>query len=331
MCQKKELKVAHLCCGIGGTALGFEEAGFKTVYANEIWPLHANTFENNFEIKVDVKNVEQINLDELPSFDVLTSSLPYVDFATEEIDIMRHPIYQGAYRIVEYSKPQVFCLEMLHSKRQNENKLQWLQDYLDKFNQLGYQIQTTIVSDRIEGGCPTHRSSWIAIGFLNEDQSNRFKGIEPNQETILINDCVDFTHQEDDNHYIEMYMKTGQRQQKIGELTPSPVGIYRIKKFHQSPDEWCSDDFVLVNNENGRVQMFGLDYRHINQVVRDEKGVRVLSIREKLNFKGFPTTFKIGNESKSFFENYREVSGQVSAAMCVPLAKQIAKAIKETF
>lgn len=47
------LKCASFFAGVGGIDMGFEQAGIKTIYANEFDEYVADTFECNYGIKVD--------------------------------------------------------------------------------------------------------------------------------------------------------------------------------------------------------------------------------------------------------------------------------------
>ena len=64
------LKIASFFAGVGGIDLGFENAGFKTIYANEFDNYAADTFEMNFDVKVDRRDINDVQADEIPEFDI---------------------------------------------------------------------------------------------------------------------------------------------------------------------------------------------------------------------------------------------------------------------
>lgn len=54
----KKWTVGSFFAGVGGIDLGFEQTKhFKVVYANEIDPFPAETYELNFKNKVDVRDI----------------------------------------------------------------------------------------------------------------------------------------------------------------------------------------------------------------------------------------------------------------------------------
>ena len=63
--------VASFFAGVGGIDLGFEETGkVKTIYANEFDPYAAQTYEQNFEIKVDERDIHEVLPEEVPDADI---------------------------------------------------------------------------------------------------------------------------------------------------------------------------------------------------------------------------------------------------------------------
>lgn len=75
-------KVACFFAGVGGIDLGFEQTGaFEVVYANEIDKYPIATYENNFNIRADCRDINTINASEMPEFDVMVGGFPCQAFS----------------------------------------------------------------------------------------------------------------------------------------------------------------------------------------------------------------------------------------------------------
>ena len=62
--------IASFFAGVGGIDLGFEQTNkCKTIYANEFDPSPVKTYEANFNIKVDNRDIKEVEPDEIEDFD----------------------------------------------------------------------------------------------------------------------------------------------------------------------------------------------------------------------------------------------------------------------
>lgn len=73
------MKIASFFAGVGGIELGFNQ--FQTIYANEIDPRATLTYEKNFEIKVDCRDILNVDEKSIPNFDILLGGFPCQAFS----------------------------------------------------------------------------------------------------------------------------------------------------------------------------------------------------------------------------------------------------------
>ncbi|WP_438271483.1 DNA cytosine methyltransferase [Schaalia turicensis] len=60
---------------------GFEETGkVKTIYANEFDPYAAQTYEQNFDLKVDGRDIHEVAPEDVPDADIFVGGFPPLGF-----------------------------------------------------------------------------------------------------------------------------------------------------------------------------------------------------------------------------------------------------------
>ena len=62
-------KIVSVFSGVGGIDIGFEEAGFKTIFASDIWDIACDSFKANFSncevvcddiVNIDFKKIKKL-------------------------------------------------------------------------------------------------------------------------------------------------------------------------------------------------------------------------------------------------------------------------------
>ena len=155
-------------------ALGFEQAGFTTVYANEIDVYPARTFEENFDVKVDVRDITTIEASELPDFDVLLAGFPCQAFSLAGKQLgfndARGTLFFEAARILKEKRPKAFLLENVKGLVAHDNG-NTFKVILETLNQLGYDDHYKILNTR-HFNIPQNRERIYIVGFLRSSVSN---------------------------------------------------------------------------------------------------------------------------------------------------------------
>lgn len=85
--MKKKLTVIDFFCGAGGFSEGFRQMGFEIKYGYDHWKPAVDTFNHNFNLECNVKNILDFKtsieeIDNLPNTEVIIGSPPCVSFSS---------------------------------------------------------------------------------------------------------------------------------------------------------------------------------------------------------------------------------------------------------
>lgn len=127
--MEKVYKIGELFCGAGGLALGVDRAEIednegiihkcKHIWANDLEEDACKTFEKNIaddqKCEVICKDVENINLEELPTIDGLLFGFPCNDFSLvgeqQGMEGEHGPLYSYGVKVMESHNPKFFIAE----------------------------------------------------------------------------------------------------------------------------------------------------------------------------------------------------------------------------
>lgn len=175
----KKPKVISLFSGAGGLDIGFKQAGFRTIYASDVWKLACDTLkENDMADEIycgDVRNIDFIVLKEkYGEIDCLIGGPPCPPYSQT-----RHYLVGKAngfddehagfavpeyFRAVEELNPKVFLFENVDGFTFKTHMEEF--DFLKrKADELGYDISYKVVNCA-NYGVPQTRKRFFCIGSL---------------------------------------------------------------------------------------------------------------------------------------------------------------------
>jgi DNA (cytosine-5)-methyltransferase 1 len=112
-----DLTCASFFAGVGGIDLGFEEQGFRTIYANEFDEKARGTFALNFpHVELDRRDIREVSANEVPSTDIIVGGFPCQAFSIEGYqqgfrdEKGRGTLFFELTRIIEEKQPQAIFL-----------------------------------------------------------------------------------------------------------------------------------------------------------------------------------------------------------------------------
>lgn len=308
------MKVASLFSGIGGIDLGFQQAGFEIVWANEMDAAACRTYRYNFPnanlIEGDIKKISE---DIIPDFEVLVAGFPCQPFSIAGLQKgfkdRDGNLFFEITRIIEKKSPKVVFLENVPNLMEHDEGKTFLVIY-NSLAQLGYAVYYRVLSANEYGNLPQIRKR-IYIVAVREDMANQ-KFIYPDpidlklQSSDIIKRSV---KQHDIYYYTEGYMY----EQLISRMKDR-MAIYRLTdtEVRWTKNRMCPTLTANMGTHKDRVH-----------VVWDNYGVRKLTLRECLDFQGFPKEFYFP-KTITINDAYKQIGNTVP----VPVIKRLAEAIK---
>jgi len=166
------MKAIDLFAGVGGLSLGFSQAGFEIVYANEYDKSIADAFAKNHpNTIVDSTDIRDINFEKVfrkfeNKVDVVMGGPPCQGFSQKGkrigINDERNFMFQQFVKVVEIVKPEFFILENVPNILSAEGG--YFKDEIIKvFRKLGYDVKAKVLKAE-KFGVPQTRRRAVFLG-----------------------------------------------------------------------------------------------------------------------------------------------------------------------
>lgn len=307
--------VCSLFSGIGGIDLGFIQAGFDIVWANEMDAAACRTYRHNFPntnlIEGDIK---RIATSDIPDCDVLTAGFPCQPFSIAGLQKgfkdRDGNLFFEITRIIDAKRPKVVFLENVPNLMEHDNG----KTFLVIFNglaQFGYTVYYRVLASNDYGNLPQIRKR-IYIVAIREDISNRlYQYSEPMELTLKSSDIINRSVKQHDIYYYT----EGKMYDRLVAHMKDRKAIYRITdtEVRWTKNQMCPTLTANMGTHKDRMH-----------VVWDDYGIRKMTLREGLDFQGFPKEFYFPN-TITIDDAYKQIGNTVS----VPVIARLATKIKE--
>lgn len=158
--------VVSLFSGCGGLDLGFKQAGFEILFANDFNKDAVETYKKNIGNEIVLGDITKINEDDLPkNVDVLLGGFPCQGFSLanvkRSIDDSRNYLYKQMFRIAKIINPKIIVAENVSGIITLAGGLIF-KEILKELEDLGYLVEWKLV-DTAFFGVPQHRKRVIII------------------------------------------------------------------------------------------------------------------------------------------------------------------------
>ena len=164
--------LVSLFSGCGGMDIGFEQAGFHRIWANDFDADAQATFRLNLG-EIDGRDIRTVPDDDIPNCDVITAGFPCQPFSNagsrKGINDSRGMLYLECLRIIKAKMPKVFLFEnvkgLMSSKFSDGRNL--VEVISADLNEMGYAV-TYKVLNAADYGVPQKRERLIMVGLRND-------------------------------------------------------------------------------------------------------------------------------------------------------------------
>ena len=312
----KKYTVASLFAGIGGICLGFKQAGFDIAWANEVDSAACKTYRYNFGAEYLVeKDIRKIQASSIPDIDVVAGGFPCQPFSIagrqRGFNDKRGNLFFEITRIVAAKHPKVIFLENVSNLVEHDDGKTFLVIY-NSLVQFGYTIYYRVMATNEYGNLPQTRKR-IYIVCIRDDIAETviYRHPEPIKLSLNAFDIIDKAEKKNDVYY---YSKQTEMYHYLESNMRDHEAIYRIidAGARRTKDKMCPTLIANMGTYPDRVP-----------VIWDNYGIRKLTLRECLDFQGFPKEFYFPN-TITIDDAYKQIGNSVS----VPVIKRIAEQIK---
>ena len=307
------IKVASMFSGIGGIDLAFQQAGFDIVWSNEKDTAACKTYKCNFSSVNLVENdVRNIDIYDIPAFDVLVAGFPCQSFSTagfqKGFKDPRGNLFFEIIKVIKMHNPKIVFLENVENIIEHDGQ----KTFLRIFNELaecGYDVKYKTLQPYEYSGIPQRRKRIFIVAFKSLELCDKFSFPKECEDKKSIFDIIDFSQKQ---HKVYYYDDSYANFDNLISVVKRGK-IYSIR----------NDGSVSCSGKTCPTLIAGMGkFPDRIPVIRDDYGIRKLTVRECLRFQGFPDTYNISRDV-SIEDAYK----QIGNAVCVPVVQRIASEI----
>jgi DNA (cytosine-5)-methyltransferase 1 len=185
--HKKAFTVVSLFAGAGGLDIGFENQGFKTIWANDIDKDACETHKGWSKTEVVQGDISKIDFSEIPDSDIITGGFPCQGFSLagpRKIDDARNTLYKYFVKLVEEKQPYMFVAENVKGiLTLGEGTI--IEAIIEDFSLRGYNVFPNLVN-AADYGVPQDRWRVIMIGIRKDLGINKYVFPQPLDQRVTL-------------------------------------------------------------------------------------------------------------------------------------------------
>jgi DNA (cytosine-5)-methyltransferase 1 len=331
---KTDLTHVSMFSGCGGFDLGFHQAGFRTVFANDINPDACQTYRQNIgEISdQDVRVVGVPKLNKRP--DVLTAGFPCQPFSNAGSmkgveDSTSGTLYQTALAFVRDLKPRSVVFENVRGLLSFGNgKKLLIQEICEELDTLGYNVVFSLI-DASRHHVPQKRLRVFIVGVERAHSAGVFSFPHPidRDDLSLKHTILDLNSKVLNQREV---MQLNPQALQLGSMVPEGGSWKsipyeklpeRLKKISDNMERYRWPNFYRRYHRDEIAGTITAAFKPENAGVWHPIEKRIFSVREIARIQTFPDWFNFGG--RTIKSKYQQIGNAVPPRLAYEMAVQI--------
>lgn len=258
----REFTAISLFAGAGGLDMGFERAGFRTIWANDFESDACKTHENWSTAKVVCSDVAKVDVADIPDADIMLGGFPCQGFSLSgprKIDDSRNVLYKHYVRIVKAKKPKMFVGENVKGLLTMGGG-SIIEAIIEDFSDCGYNVFYELLNAK-DYGVPEDRERVIIVGFRKDLGIQNFDFPVPRNYRVTMREALKNIPEPTpdevcDAPYSSRYMSRNRKRDWDDVSYTIPAMAKQVTLWPGSPDMVKIDKDHWEFGENGVTRRF---------------------------------------------------------------------------
>jgi DNA (cytosine-5)-methyltransferase 1 len=278
---------------------------------------HSKTiYDENFNHKLTLKNINEVDNKEIPAHDILTGGFPCQPFSIAGLqagfDDERSNVFWKILSIIDYHKPDCVILENVKNLVTHD-ETRTFKTITDNLEKRGYFIRYKVLNTAEITGIPQHRERIYIVCVKSktvfDEFSLDFPKIEKRKITEFLEPIVPQKYYYSDKSTAWDLLRNGVVKKNT---------VYQFRRTYVRENKSSECPTLTANAGTGGNNV---------PIILDDTGIRKLTPRECFNLQGFPPSYKLPELSDCNL--YKLVGNAVSVPVVRLIANRLVPLLKK--
>lgn len=324
------MKIASFFSGAGGLDLGFTNAGFEVVFANDNWKGCWETYEKNHGAKINKKSIAEIKADEIPEVIGFIGGPPCQSWslagAMRGIEDPRGQLFYNYVNLIKQKKPLFFLAENVAGILSPKHHKEFIK-IVEAFKQIGYNVTYKLLDAKYYG-VPQERKRVIVVGY-HEKIGKKFEFPPTHARFLTLKEAIGDLPAPDaakEKNKTNNELQIPNHEYMNGGFSTIYMSRNRVRSWHeQSFTIQAGGRHAPIHPQAPKMKFIDQNKREFTK--GKENLYRRLSVRECARIQTFPDDFIFYYNDVA--DGYKMIGNAVPVKFAEAIAKKIMEDVKE--